>query len=505
MVRAKHERLLFYGVDIDFTSGKSEVWRDYVVNFGADPRPAIRQNRYFDNSPNRNSKLRGQIGYQYSINENTRITLGYIYTHSDMRRDSYAYALDRLEEEGVFGTLPAGYLATLDAGQSYRSHTVENRSAPQVQISYWSDRWTVFLSPSVEFVNRNFSYFRNNADYHVDQHATLVTMPQFNGNVMLRLAPAKRNGRKYYRHRITLLPSITSTLADPVKMIDITDDNDPMNIWVGNRDLKPSYNYKGFLQWFLTAPIGNYTLMNMVEFVYSYTRNELVNGYRYNSDTGVRINRTYNVPTGNTSTNFHVSPSLQFGNKGQFMVDYFGGLDYIRSADMVGFDADPVKTQIHTYWNVQQLNFSWQLGKQVLSLRGEINSRHTASDAPTFLPFTATQSNVAVRGQFSLPKGFGASTDFTVYMRRGYGSPELDTTTPVMNLRLSYAQPGSKWVFMLDGFDLFHQLTNVQYTVNAKGYTVVCNNVLPRYFMLHAQYKLNIQPKKKIIDNRRTF
>ncbi|MBD5346393.1 MAG: hypothetical protein HDR92_04585 [Bacteroides sp.] len=496
---------LFYRASFNVSSSKNEVWRDYLVNFGSDPEPALHQNRYFDNSPNRNYSLIGNIGYQYSFNENTRLTLGYIYTHSDIRRDSYAYALDRLEEEGVFGTLPEGYLSSIDAGQSYRSHTVENKNSPQVQLSYWSDKWTVYLNPYVEFINRNFSYFRNNTDYHADQHAILVSMPQFSANVMLRLAPAERSGRKYYRHRITLLPSITSRLADPVKMIDITDDNDPMNIWAGNRDLKPSYNYKGFLQWFLTVPIKNYTLMNMVELVYSYTRNELVNGYRYNSDTGVRINRTYNVPTGNTSANFHVSPSLQFGSKGQFTARYFGGLDYIRAADMIGIDADPVKSQIHTYWNVQQLNFSWQIGKQVLGLKGEINSRHTSSDSETFESFTATQSNVSVSGKFSLPKGFGASTDFTVYMRRGYGSPELDTTKPVMNLRLSYAKPKSNWVFMLDGFDLFHKLTNVQYAVDVKGYTVVCNNVLPRYFMLHAQYKLNIQPKKKIIDNHRSW
>lgn len=38
--------------------------------------------------------------------------------------------------------------------------------------------------------------------------------------------------------------------------------------------------------------------------------------------------------------------------------------------------------------------------------------------------------------------------------------------------------------------------------VNSQGRTVVWNNVLLRYFMLHVHYKLNIQPKKKMADNR---
>lgn len=493
---------LYFGVRAFISSNKNEAWRDYIVNYGADPVPAIHQNRYFDNSPNRSVTLMGDLSYQVTLNDHTRITLGYGYEHSDKRSDSYAYALDRLEEQGVFGSLPEGYLSTLDASQSYRSHTVDNTNIAQLCLSFWSDKLSIYLDPSVKFHHRNFDYFRNGTDHHVDQNNIVVSLSQFSGGFYLKLAPYMRDGKyKVFRHRISWLPSITPTLPDPVKMVDIVDDNDPLNIWTGNRELKPSYNFKNFLQWFLTAPIGTYTFNNMVEFVYSYTRDELVNGYRYNSDTGVRIHRTYNVPSGNTSTNFHIRPSLQFGSKGQFTATYFAGLDFIRSADMIGYDADPVKSQVHTYWMVQKLDFSWQIGKQQLGLRGEVNSRRTASDAPDFKTITGTQSFISANGKFSLPKGFGISTDFTVFIRRGYGSPDLDTTQPVMNMRLSYAPPKSKFVFMLDGFDLFHQLSNVQYTVNSQGRTVVVNNVLPRYLMFHVQYKLNIQPKKKIIDN----
>ena len=496
---------LFYNGAFNFSSNKNEVWRDYIINYGTDPTPALRQNRYFDNSPNRSYKVEGGLGYQFAFNDDFRIGLSYLFSHSDAKQDSYAYALDRLEDQGVFGTLPEGYLTTMDASQSYRSHTIENTHSPQLSISYWADGWNIYLTPVLRFVDRNFYYFRNNTDHHVDQHELLVTMPEFYGRIQRSFSLVEQNGRKFYRHRLTFLPAISSTMADPVKMIDIVDDNDPMNIWKGNRDLKPSYKYKGYIQWYLTVPIKSYTFNNFMEFVYSYTHNELVNGYRYDSDTGVRTYRTYNVPSGNTSTNFHVQPSLQFGNKGQFTASLFGGVDFIRSSDMIGINADPVKSQVNTVWSVEKFNFAWQIGKQSLTLRGEINSRHTSSDAADFKSITGTNSNVALAGNFTLPKGFGIATDFTLYMRRGYGSPELDTTDPVMNMRLSYAPVKTNWVFMLDGFDLFHQLSNVQYTVNSQGRTVVWNNVLPRYFMFHVQYKVNIQPKKKIITNKVNF
>ena len=83
------------------------------------------------------------------------------------------------------------------------------------------------------------------------------------------------------------------------------------------------------------------------------------------------------------------------------------------------------------------------------------------------------------------------------YTRRGYGVASLDTTDPIWNARLTYCPPRhSRWVFMVDGFDLLHKLSNVNYAVTASGRTVSYTNTLPRYVMLSVQYRLTIQPKK---------
>ena len=51
--------------------------------------------------------------------------------------------------------------------------------------------------------------------------------------------------------------------------------------------------------------------------------------------------------------------------------------------------------------------------------------------------------------------------------------------------------------FLVDGFDILHNLSKVTRTVNAQGRIESYSNVLPSYFMAHVIYKLNIQPKKK--------
>ncbi|MDE5554302.1 MAG: hypothetical protein K2J10_03865, partial [Muribaculaceae bacterium] len=73
---------LYYNAAFNFQSNKNEVWRDYIVNYGNDPTPALRQNRYFDNSPNRSYKAEAGISYQYTFKENTRLTMGYRYSYS---------------------------------------------------------------------------------------------------------------------------------------------------------------------------------------------------------------------------------------------------------------------------------------------------------------------------------------------------------------------------------------------------------------------------------------
>ena len=146
----------------------------------------------------------------------------------------------------------------------------------------------------------------------------------------------------------------------------------------------------------------------------------------------------------------------------------------------------------------ERLRLAWQLGSNTLQLRGDFTNRHSSSDREGFNTIDAQHFNYGISGTFKLPKGFGASTDFTCYTRRGYGVDNLDTTDPIWNLRLTYTPPrNSHWTVMVDGFDLLHKLSNVNYAVTATGRTVTYTNTLPRYFLLSVQYRLNIQPKKR--------
>lgn len=166
---------------------------------------------------------------------------------------------------------------------------------------------------------------------------------------------------------------------------------------------------------------------------------------------------------------------------------------------MIGINLESPSRQKVDYNSYgEKIGLSWQFSGHNLQLRGDYTNRHTSSAQEGFNTINATHLAYGITGAFKLPKGFGISTDFTCYTRRGYGVDYLDTTDPIWNMRLSYTPPrNSRWVIMADGFDLLHRLSNVNYAVTASGRTVTYSNSLPRYFLLTVQYRLNIQPKRK--------
>lgn len=278
-------------------------------------------------------------------------------------------------------------------------------------------------------------------------------------------------------------------------MVDIVDDTNPLNIFVGNPYLKMATEHQHGFEWNYTP--HSHTFNNTFSIGYSYKLGAFTRGYSYDTATGVRYTKVYNVD-GNNNLSFRNNARWQFGAKKQFTLMSTTELGLARYADMIGIDmSEPELIKVNNRSIIEKLRLSWQIGKQSISVRADYTNRHTTSAEPGFSTIAAQHYNYGVSGVFTLPAGFGASTDFTCYTRRGYGSAALDTTDPIWNVRITYSHPRyKKWVFMADGFDILHRLSNVHYAVTASGRVVSYTNALPRYFLFSVQYRLNIQPKK---------
>ena len=90
-----------------------------------------------------------------------------------------------------------------------------------------------------------------------------------------------------------------------------------------------------------------------------------------------------------------------------------------------------------------------------------------------------------------LPFGMQASTDVTMYSRRGYNDSAMNTNELVWNARLSKRCMRGRLTVMFDALDILGNLSNVRRYVNAQGKTETFYNVIPSYGLLHFVYRIN--------------
>lgn len=488
---------------VKYNDKKEERWADYNVNFGADPNPAICRRNYFDNSPNRTLTLMSNLAYNttFRLSEHTTLHAGlnFEYRFTNRDRDSYMYALDRLEDLGIYGTLPSGWTETFDPSNSYTSRLMENKYSlqPLFVLSQYQQNGNalfIFLQPELSLLHRHFDYWRDNRAYLETSNSFVGTVNRYNARVDYELGAYGTGRRRSYRHNLQYEYRLNTRLPDMVHTIDVVNDADPLNISLGNPNLKNSYAHSHKLRWNYSPE--SMPLNNNLSATFNHTDNALVRGYTYNTSTGVRRTRTYNVD-GNFDFGAENYLNLQFGPTKQFTLTSTTTAVSSHYADMIGVNSEqPEKSTVRSFNWGENLKFAWQFGKQQLSAHVSFQDGHVTSTREDFSKINSQHYHYGITGNFKLPMGFGISTDFTVYTRSGYGVKELDTSDVVWNTRITYTPRGGRFVFMADGFDMLHQLSNVNYAVNASGRTITYTNALPRYILFSVQYRLNIQPRK---------
>lgn len=490
---------LGFKVGANYNGVRNELWNDYNVLFN-NPEPSVlRRRNYTDNTPNHTMDITGDLRYSTSIGA-VNVSLYYSYIFSDRTKDSYMYALDRLNDMGIYGVVPTDYLDVFDPANSYESRLIQNKHRFNLGIFYYkpykSSYLNIRINPQFGVVHRHLNYWRDSKDYrYAHTNTTLTVAGIFDGMIEYGFQKKKSSRFGGYRNVVRYSYRINPRLPEVEDLIDIVNDADPMNIYYGNPNLKTQIAHAHLFRWAYTPE--SHSFENYLYIGYNHTTNSLTRGYTYDTATGVRYNRMYNV-NGNDRAAITNELSMQFGAKKQFTLSSTTDVVSSNSTDMIGTNAEtPELAKVHQNSFSENVRVGWQIGKQTLQVRCDYTTRHTTSTRPDFETLNAYHVNYGVSGVFSLPAGFGVSTDFMCYTRRGYGSAQLDTTDPVWNARLTFSPVrNNHWVFNLDGFDLLHKLSNVTYAVTAAGRTVAYTNALPRYVLATVQYRFSIQPKR---------
>lgn len=463
------------------------------LNYDDDPEPALNDRRHFDIKPNFNWHAKGKFGYILAVSRNLFAEVSYTYRRHQSHEVSELYRSEEyvrnLAEEGLSNLTPSAMRShdILDPDNSFDKRYNEETHDVGFEFNYNVKGVSVWAELPFSIRRQWLHYERGEVD------AALKRTRFFPGDFSLS-ANIHCNESKPVWLYIGYDRNVTS--PDMVDMVDFTNSLDPLNVRKGNPDLKDASSEN--IRVYYDQRLDRQRNMKQGYGIdCKFYRNSLAYGYSYDRNTGVKTGMMYNV-MGNASYSGYQSFNTDFGYMNCMSVGNRTTFAYRRSADLLSSDASaPSKNIVNSYSVGENISLSYSHSAFKLTGRANVNWKHFTSMQEGFVPFNAWDMRYTLSGNFKLPANFALNTDFNIYARRGYTEASLNKNNYVWNARLSYSMMKGNLLLMLDGFDILHNLKNVNYTVNAQARTETYAGVVPSYVMLHVQWKFNKAPLKK--------
>ncbi|MDE6371209.1 MAG: hypothetical protein K2K92_06945, partial [Duncaniella sp.] len=291
----KTNDMLISTLSFKYDTQKESLWDDYDIGYGYDlltggPLDSNHQRNFTRNSPNHTLDLGGGLRYMFGI-KSLRFRLEYKYDFTHRTRDSYMYALDRLADMGIYGTLPSGYIAAFDPGNSFMSTQLDNRHTGSISIGYnkmesFDKMFSVQCDIALGAHHSHFDYYSDGRFYPIRRTSLIVAVPSTMTSISYRNFESAKGGSDL---DLSYQYGLETKLPEMRHLVDIVDTSDPLNIDLGNPGLKNEYIQTHKICWFFRK--GGQ--MNRLDLNATHTANALLRGYVYDMETGVRYNRTY--------------------------------------------------------------------------------------------------------------------------------------------------------------------------------------------------------------------
>lgn len=422
------------------------------------------------------------LGRYYFTVPTGSLNFSYEFIHTQ-KRENNALTLLEATAQGSLAEFVPGMLPVEDPTNSYSSMIYKNQHHFKLmwkwKKKYSKGELSMSLSPSYYLERHDLFYKQDNIS--VDPRRTFGRFKLEDVSIGWKSANNKL--------RFSLWYSLDQTAPNLLNTVDIPNTTDPLNIRLGNPDLKMKTTNR--IGCHFVASTGSGT-RQFAYISFSSNHNDFVNGYRYDAETGVRTYKMYNV-NGNSNLDFSYSIHHPLDKAGDYIIRAglsFGCDNY---ANIIGYDAEPSLQKVQSLNIYPHVTFS--MNKKVfhgsISLYSPYNNVKTFAERPTKESYGLIIGSVLA--EVKLPYNFSVGTDFDMVNYYGYSEqkPYID-----WNANLKYSALKGSLTFKLDAMDILKRRTGYHINVSANDITRSYNMVLGRYVMLTVGYKFKIKPKR---------
>ena len=294
--------------------------------------------------------------------------------------------------------------------------------------------------------------------------------------------------------------STSQSVPELSTLLDIRDDANPLNVTLGNPNLKKARSHNVNL----SAALFRLATQRMMNFSLGFhsTHNALASAVVYDKQTGVTTTQQTNV-NGNWSTSAGTSFSMPLDKATRWRLQNYLFANFNNSVDLTTVEgSDNSRSTVRSWELNNQLELDYQLDTRLHAFAECRVAYHNAnSRRHGFQAVNAWDCNLRLGANVTMPWGIELSSDITDYRRMGYNDEQMNRSELVWNARLSKKLVHDRITFMLDAYDILGNLNSTTLVLNEQGRTETWTNSIPRYIMLHVVYRLTLGMAASKKDN----
>lgn len=488
------------GINGTITDRGEDTYEHYMLDYPKDAtRASDYRNRYNPNSTKtQNLRVSPSMTFVLDEEHNKIFRIEYDYSYDNNDSNNPLYLLNKVEgwEEPYshpLGMLPSmeEVLTAIDRDNSSRSVATKHRHIPSVR----------YTATSRDRATNTYTYFNTTLGMYFDHEIQDYQQGTQIDTLMRRnkLLPYLNvfYDRNCDRKSMDIQASYDLKVSAPsmTSLLNIRNDRDPLNITLGNPNLKNTVSQYLWLSY--RNKFGR-TLFNANASGSLHT-NSVAYGFIYDKETGVRTTKPENV-NGNWNAQAESGVDFPLDRDEKWRMKESVKYDYNHSVDLAGTNAamEATRSTVGSHYITDNFHLKYTPNKDMeFGINSSFTYQNSTSNRESFVPLNVFTFHYGINTRLELPLGFQLSTDLTMYSRRGYSESSMNTNELVWNARLAKKLMHGNMTLMFDGFDLLGNLSNVRRTINAQGRTETFYNVIPSYGLFHVIYRLNKQPKKK--------
>ena len=264
----------------------------------------------------------------------------------------------------------------------------------------------------------------------------------------------------------------------------VADESNPLNIVIGNPELKPTFTHYINLRYSDFAQRSQRSIMSMLRV--NFSQNSIISKTTYDAQTGGRVTTYDNVNGVWDAMAFNMF-SLPFTRS---KVMYFTNHFMTRLSQAKGFNNDQYNRSVTWGFNISP-GLAFRNDAFDLEIRPRYSFQTTHNSLPTVGNRNIHTYGGMFDGTYTSPFGLVLSTDLTYSSTSGYSSG-YNTTQWRWNASLGYQFLADRTAsIQLSVYDILQQTQNINRNVTASYIDDLSFNNLGRYAMLTFTYRFS--------------